>query len=240
MIDIIMQLSWFFNFAPDWLSLVLIATGLLLAGGGVLTRIENMYLANSFVTMAGIIIASISVFLAYEWQGVFLIILLGKGIEGVSAVRLYQKVVHFFESRPESNDNSTSILVKYSVYYLSLIFVLTLLFGFGIYILISEYSYSGILESIILCYTLFIIVISAFGLAWKLHVVGDSFSNSLIAGLILLVTGSEIYNFNLVVISVSETTYQLPFTDIIVIIAGSISYSVAFWYASWVWMRDLS
>lgn len=224
----ILQLSFFVDFMP------FVGLGLLLFGA--FLSIEALFLSSqseisgsvgtviSFVLGVGLVLGVYQVHLSEPLLLVIIFGMAGKYIQGIAAIRLYQKASYAVRNRSLSwggFDLHTKVVLKiatfFSVLLLGVVVSLLAIVG-AIQIPLSEVMI-GI-------WTVFTIAFTVLGLSITLYGAADDYPSYFSTGLVVLVAGSEVYNLG----SLS--------TEILATLALSIAYTVGFWIAAYRFVAD--
>ena len=170
----------------------------------------------------GIMLSAIAVIQEFQISNIYIILLLfcGRAIEGVTAIRFYKKVSRFIRTREWGGELRAKI--KHKLLILFIIVVGLYLVGFAI---VHGPFFRSLGYTIQFVWSLTTLLVTAIGLRWKLRPVREEFNRKLIRGVILFVTGAELFNFALI-------------GELIATMAGSIGYSVGFWFAAAILIRD--
>lgn len=190
-----------------------------------ISETEKKYLLAALVT--GTLATSMPLIKIFDLRAPFMILLftLGQTIEGVAALRFYKRVGQWIHS---NNSGSTGGLLKSQLRKLQYKFRYRVLTFFAILLSISIAI--GVLLAFgidmrpfrlfALIWTIGTLIISIFGLNWKLRDIEDQLSKNARLGLILAVAGAA--NFGFATLSV----------EIVAQICGAIGYTIGFWYGA--------
>lgn len=224
-----LQVSWFLDYVPKWLSLVLLVSGLFLL---IIGYLEVFYQEETrdMTTVGIILIATGLSLIAFQshvltpFYHILVLTMLAKWIEGVSAIRFYQKLASFLDNKQWPR----SITLKETV-----TFKLASLFAFVIggwaivLILVTGPFLNSIQYDIALVWTLMTLSISFIGLSYKFWAIRSDISPIALLGLILLITGGELANLR----SLSEQIW--------IFIIGNAVYTLGYWGAAYLWLTAL-
>jgi len=170
----------------------------------------------------GILFSAIAVIQRFQISNLYAMLLLfcGRAIEGVVAVRFYKKVVRFLRTRQLSGDLAKRVRHK-----LTMLFIIVV----GVYLLGYALLRGPFLRSlgytIQFVWTVTTLFLTAFGLRWKLRPVQDRFDRKVILGVILFVTGAELFNYTFL-------------GELAATVVGSLGYTVGFWFAAALLIHD--
>lgn len=171
------------------------------------------------LTMGGALMAGI---IQIHQSEPFLLVLIfsmaGKYIEGLAAIIVYQKVLYGIRNRTIS---LLGIGFKTKILAILMIIFIVLLSGMVLSsMVLSDVIAIPLSEVLTAVWTMFIILYTIFGLTIKLYgSTPDDFTKLFTGGLILVITGSEVYNLSNIRL------------ELILIAAGSISFSIGYWIA---------
>ncbi|MFY4814599.1 hypothetical protein ACOJIV_18165 [Haloarcula sp. AONF1] len=226
------QLTWFFDHAPQWLGPALIFLGLeaLLVGGifdelppTALGAVRQDQRRRAVSVLLGLgILFTAAVIQRYELLGAYAayLLALGRAIEGVAAVKAYQRIETFLRSGQYPANLGTKI--KYR-----LLGLLVLIVGgwLAIAILSADTTPSRTADRLRLLWTGLTLTFTTFGLYWHLGRSDVGLSRAVVAGFILCVCGAEIYG------------YATLAGEIGVTLAGALGYSSGFFVGvvAWLW-----
>lgn len=170
----------------------------------------------------GILLSAIAVIQRFQISNLYAMLLLfcGRAIEGVAAIRFYKKAIRFLRTREWSGDFGARAKHK-----LTMLFIVIVGIYLAGYALVNGPFLRSLGYTIQFVWTITTVLLTAVGLRWKLRPVEDQFDGKIILGVILFVTGAELFNFTFL--------GQLAATLI-----GSLGYSVGFWFAAAFLIRD--
>jgi hypothetical protein len=228
----LLQVSWFVDYVPPWLGIVLMSIGVLSLQARVY---ENEYRNDndlyeddplSIITWIGFFIAAgglvAMVYEAYLRIPVIMttiFISVGRYIEGVAAVRFCQKISDAFHIRSLSSGHGGLRL--------KLMFILATVFaviaaGWIIIFLMLwgplEVSYEYALT---LFWTIATVIISSIGLLAKIYPTYPTLNTQFMIGTVLVIAGAEIYNFS----NLGQ--------EVISFVVVSVAYAIGFWIGSY-------
>ncbi len=170
----------------------------------------------------GILLSAIAVIQEFQISNIYAILLLfcGRAIEGVAAIRFYKKVSRFIRTREWGGDFRAKMKHK-----LTMLFIVVVGFYLIGYAIVHGPFLRSLGYTIQFVWTITTLLVTAIGLQWKLRPVREKFDRKLILGVILFVTGAELFNFAFI-------------GQLVATIAGSIGYSIGFWFAAAILIRD--
>lgn len=170
----------------------------------------------------GILMSGIAVIQVFQISNLYAILLLfcGRMIEGVAAIRFYKKVLYLIRERRWGGDIRTKVRHKLTVLFI----VVVGLYLMG-YALIYGPFFRSLGYTIQFIWTVTALLVTSLGLRWKLRHVRDQFDREIILGVILFVTGAELFNFTF-------------FGELAATLVGSLGYTVGFWFAAAFLIRD--
>lgn len=233
---ILLQLSWFIEYAPDWLgeTLVILAVGILLAeflfrySEGDFAPAHKYQLRRYIGWLLFAVGGAAFMKAGFEIGSTFTIIstlVVARFMEGIIAVRFYQKLTHIVTYSGFLNTADIQSVRRY-------------LIGFTIYffVLIAGWivvmaSLAGIInigsERILhLYWTTVIAVISIITLTSKFWASKQDFGTYSVIGIALLITGAELHNLQ---------SIEFVLTAYVVSVIG---YSLGLWYAVFKFLAD--
>ena len=169
----------------------------------------------------GILLSAIAVIQKYQISSIYAIFLLfcGRLIEGVSTIRFYKKISRFIQSREWGGDFRAKMRHK-----LTILFIVVLGFYLIGYAIIYGSYFRTLGYTIQVVWTMTALFVTAAGLQWKLRPVRENFDRKLIIGVVLFVTGAELFSFDFI-------------GQIVAIIVSSVGYSIGFWFAGAILIR---
>ncbi|QLG60271.1 hypothetical protein [Halorarum salinum] len=219
----ILQLSFFMDFLPAvGLGLILLGAFLSIEAAFVDSQTAISGLEGYLVTLllgAGLVIGVYQIHLSEPFLLVVVFGMAGKYIQGIAAVRLYQKLS--FAARTRSLSWGGVSLQTKVISKLGVVFII--LFGGTV---VSLLTMIGILELplstvLIGTWTVAVVLYTILGLSITLYGATEEFPPSFSIGLILLVAGAEVYNL---------ASLEL---ELIAAAVLSLSYSYGFWLAAY-------
>lgn len=234
----VMQLSWVFNHEPPWLGPAVMTVGVLVFGYGYANSISR----SGFQTWAiGGGILGLFVLPWYVSQtGLFAaaFYLLGKWFSGIGAVRFYQKVQKVVYKR-RMTMNGTAVVTQerrdgrghlwrtitlFFGFKLAIFLVVLVGTGIALYLLAFGPLVVTVAYELLVVWTLVTLLISILGLTWKFWSLRGELPVTVTGGIIILISGAQIYNYRLLV------------TDITLFIAGEVVYTLAYVLAVALWI----
>ena len=219
----ILQVSWFVDYVPPWLGIVLILTGASLVYVRALTFAADPFGFFGLVTIVMIISGfSLGLYQAYIEAPVIMVTVFGgfgRYIEGLAVVRLYQKIEYMLreQSYPSGHGGlRTKLLFKLAAVFIVIAtgWVIVFLMLFGDLDLSYEYALT-------LFWTLATVILSSVGLYVKIWSAHEALNSIFVIGTVLIITGSEIYNIS--------TLGQ----EFVSFVAVNIAYAIGFWVAAY-------
>lgn len=235
LLNIIVQFGFFFDFIPRWLGPTAIFFGAELILLGVarqtfsrnfpfwsrLNPREAMALTGGFGL--GVLLTASAVLRQFNtlWLYAMLLFCLGQVISGAAAVRLYKKLLYL--SREHEWPGQWQTKVKKMLLRIFLVIIA----GWLLFLVLTGTSlYGGFAESLQFIWTFLIFSTSALGIAFKLDYARGVLNYRLRIGFILCVAGASVFNI-------------APFLrDLLVLIAGTVAYSIGFWFAAVLLIRS--
>lgn len=231
----VLQLSFVFDFVPRWLGPTAIFFGVELILLGVarqtfsrnfpfwsrLNQRESIAVTAGFGL--GVLFCASAVLRHFDalWIYATLLFCLGQVISGAGAVRLYKKLLYL--SREHEWPGQWQNKVKKMLIRL---FVVILAGWFLFLVLSGTNLYGGFGESLRFVWTFLIFSTSALGIVFKIDYARGVLNRRLRGGFILCVAGASTFNV-------------APFLlDLMVLIAGTIAYSIGFWFAAVMLIRS--
>jgi len=170
----------------------------------------------------GVLFSALAVIQKYQVSNEYAILLLfcGRMIEGASAVRFYKKLVVFLRGRKHSGN-----MISKAKHKLTLVFISSITIFISMYLLINGPVFNSLGYSIQFLWTITVLSITTLGLRWKLRPIWGIVDRKLLIGILSFVGGAEIFNHPLL-------------GEIVAVLAGSIGYTLGFWFAAALLIRD--
>jgi hypothetical protein len=164
----------------------------------------------------GLLFAASGALRTLDLLGGYVVVLfcLGRVIQGAATVRFYRRVVDFLRGRGTGGGLRGRIR-----HGLVILFVAFLAVWLAFRVLTRGPIVGNTVQSLRLVWTGFVVLTGALGIARKLRHADDELNRGLKAGLVLAVTGAEVYAFQTVAM------------DLLAYLAGSAAFSVGFWVA---------
>ncbi len=225
-----LQLSWVVDYAPAWLSLLLLS-------GGVGVSVASVYvyadpglpllrrLLGGAITGLGTGMLFYGTLLDYGYVTAILATVVARYVEGLAAVRLYQKVSYVLRERRYPGAYTPSVGDRARLALLAL-FAVIIAGWVGIAVVVwGPVAVDGE-RTLRLLWTLATVVLSVLGLSIRFLSLTDELPGLTLLGLVLLITGAEIYNL---------TSLRL---DVAVYLLSMAAYTVGFWVAATSVLRD--
>lgn len=222
----ILQVSWFVDIVPRSLSLLLIFLGFML---GVMSMTLSISPDHPVVgaKLSGLIIGVGGVVALYNFYTryplVYLasIVVFAKYLEGLASIRFYQKVRHIVRNRDLQYQSSYSFSTRLLVHLLVL-FLFTSVGTTAAFLISIDQIPLTFVDLFQLLWIIFTICYTVFGLASKFKLVSrtdDVYNILFLPTLILIVVGTELYNFARVE------------NEVVLFGIGILAYSGGYWYA---------
>jgi hypothetical protein len=221
------QIDLFLDPFPDLVGPVLVFFGLELVLAGAFQRalseagvLGSLTPRERFIGIggltAGLLFAASGALRSFDLLGAYVVVLfsLGRVIQGAATVRFYRRVIDFLRGRGAGSGIRGRIQ-----HGLVVLFITFLAAWLAFHILTQGPVVGSTVQSLQLVWTGFVVVTGALGIARKLRYADDELNRGLKAGLVLAVTGAEVYNF------------QTLTMDLTAYLAGSVAFSIGFWVA---------
>jgi hypothetical protein len=239
------QLSLILDYVPDWLGPVLLAVGLVLVvvtfgtfslsgesrsitltgalllcaivGGGLM--LVPFYMRRTYIFAAGLLLA-------------------GRWIEGVAATRLLSKIIRFVSG---TGSGSLSAAIKRRFRRGAIVFGVLLITGWSaVWVLVLGPVVVSRTYDLTLIWTLLVGILSVLGLGFKFSSVDSRVYSvdprfiPMVIGLILAVTGAELYNFQLFeqVLAAGSVELSISALDPILLIVGNGVYLAGYYWSA--------
>ena len=232
-----LQLSWLidFRFVPNWLgpTIVFFGSEFILIGAIKTALSEQIDYWHDFHQrkqksiiaglVVGILALASAVIQTYDLltpYGIFWFAL-GRILEGVATIRLYQRIERYFWGDGSSARFSSVFssirhrLLSVFVIMIAIYFIIEILKS-GPFIYTSRYDIALVITGLI-------VTLTSLATRRKMRVVRDDFPQEIILGYFLCIAGAEIFNLSIT-------------GDIVSFIVGDIAYSIGFWYGAYVWV----
>jgi hypothetical protein len=199
------------------LELVLVGTFLsVFRRAGVLSRLTNreQFLAVGGVAV-GLLFAASGALRRLDLLDPYVVFLfaLGRVLQGASAARFYRRILDVLRGRGGGGVGGR--IRRGSI----TLFVCFFAGWLAVRVLTQGPIVGTVGQSLRLVWTGFVVVTTALGITWKLRHAEDTLDRGLRPGLVLCVTGAEVYNF--ASIGMELGTY----------LVGSVAFSLGFWVA---------
>ncbi|WP_276271943.1 hypothetical protein [Haloarcula litorea] len=227
-----MVVSWFFDYFPPWLAIVLVTVGSVLVTWGLpFVDPDSEFAVEAPKGVFGALVLGIGTGLTI-WGArgtasfntvVVGIILLGSFMQGAVAVNFYRKVYNFVTngSLPSGGGFKRKIAGQLLILFL----LLVSLWGV-IYLTIWGGLDLGIQDTVRLYWTVATVIISVVGLSTRFWFMQSGFPPQIMFGGIFLITGAEIFNLQL---ELELTTFVL----------SHIAYALGFWIAVYLFVNSV-
>lgn len=222
-----LQLSFIFDFVPEWAGPTAIFFGIeLLLLGAVqqalprtfvfwtrLNSREELVVTGGFAI--GLLFTTSAVLRYFNalWAYATLLFCLGQLISGAATVRLFKKIIYI--SREQQLPGNLHDKVKRMLFRVSVI----LIAGWLVFLYLSETRVYGN-KSLQFIWTFVIFSMAVLGITFKLNYADAQFNRYLKTGFILCIGGASIFNIQPVLL------------DIVSMILGSVVYMIGFWIAA--------
>jgi hypothetical protein len=250
-----LQLSWIVDYVPDWLGPTLLGSGLLLV---VFTFLSFSYSGDgdesTSLSVGTFALLSIGVgggFLAvplyrrYTFAFAAGLLLAGRWIEGVAATRLLTKVIRFFSG---TGTGSLSGTLKRRLRRMAIVVLVLLLAGWtALWVVLFGPVVVSQTYDLTLIWTTLVGVLSLLGLGFKftsvdnrVYLIEPRFVPMLL-GLILAVTGAQLYNFEILqqVLVRRPVELNISLLDPLLLFAGQIVYLGGYYWSIRQRLREL-
>lgn len=240
-----LQLSFLLDYVPVWLGPLLLAAGLILVivtfgsfslagesrsftltgvmllcafGGGALMLVP-FYMRRTYIFAAGLLLA-------------------GRWIEGVAATRLVSKIIRFVSG---TGSGSLSATIRRRFRRAAIIVGVFLIVGWAaVWVLVLGPVVVSRTYDLTLIWTLLVGVLSVLGLGFKFSSVDSRIYSveprfiPMVIGLILAVTGAELYNFELFqqVLSAGAVELSISALDPVLLLVGNGIYIIGYYWSA--------
>jgi len=227
-----MVVSWFFDYFPPWLAIVLVTVGSVLVTWGLpFVDPDSEFAVEAPKGVLGALMLGIGTGLTiWGTRGtasfdtvVVGIILLGSFMQGAVAINFYRKVYDFVSNG--SFPSGGGFKRKIAGHLLILFLLLVTLWGM-VYFTVWGGLDIGIRETVRLYWTVATVIISVVGLSTRFWFMQSGFPPQIMFGGILLITGGEIFNLQL----------ELELT---VFVLSHIVYTLGFWIAAYLFISSV-
>lgn len=170
----------------------------------------------------GVLFSALAVIQRHQISNEYAILLLfcGRMIEGASTVRFYKKLIVLLRDKKYSGDIISKVKHKATI-----VFIFSISIFIFIYLLINRPVFNSLGYSIQFLWTITVLSITTLGLRWKLRPIWGVVDRKLLIGILSFVGGAEIFNHSLM-------------GEIVAVLAGSIGYTIGFWFAAALLIRD--
>lgn len=230
----LLQVSWFIDYVPIWLGRVLALLGIALL---ILGMSINDLKTNSIrrrpirvtvhMTAVSIFGASFT-YAAYQTNAALttiFVLMTARYMEGLVAIRLYQKVVYVLRNRSLPNTADLSLNRRLLLHFLGYFLLLVLGWGIVFAVLWGPIDV-GIGWTIRFYWTLGVMVMSILGLTIKFWAASDNIGTITVIGSVLLIVGVELHNL------------RGLHLELVAYLLAVLSYSAGFWYAVYQFLAD--
>ena len=207
-----------FSFSSESRSMTLTGAMLLCAIGGGALMLVPFYVRRTYIFAAGLLFA-------------------GRWIEGVAATRLVSKIIRFISG---TGSGGISATIRRRFRRGAIVFGVLLITGWAaVWVLVLGPVVISRTYDLTLIWTLMVAVLSVLGLGFKFSSVDSRVYSvdrrfiPMVIGLILAVTGAELYNFQLFeqVLSTGEIELSISALDPVLLIAGNVVYLVGYYWS---------
>lgn len=189
------------------------------------TNLERKAILVTFVS--GVLITSMPLIQVFGLRAPFMILLfaLGQSIEGVASIRFYVRVGQWLNSEGSGLDSKWAKArlteLKYRFKYRVFIYFTIL---FSVSLIVSLLSVTNLrippLRIFALFWTISMLIISVFGLNWKLRDIDNQLPRTARLGLILAISGAVTFGFGSWEIELAAQAI------------GAVGYALGFWYGA--------
>lgn len=245
--EYIFQVSWFLDSTPEYLGPFLIAIGLLITTATFLTTAIRG--SDSLGSLVGVFIVAligsgivgIWVFQRYTFLFAALMLLAGRWIEGVAATRFLSTLVRFFSLNSSQSGDLVAKIVRRLKYALLIGFITVVAGWIALGVIMFGPVTKTYAYELAVVWTVYVGLLSLLGLVWKFRRVDNEvykrvpFVLPSLVGLILAVTGSQLYNFKIMQsqIQVGDIQASVSAVEPMLLILGTFVYIIAYmWSAS--------
>lgn len=219
----ILQISWLFDYIPNWIPTLLVFSGVTISSIGLFLslrsreREDRLPLLACFLFMLGALVGIYDFYVTYPGILAIFLISFARYIEGIAVLRLYQKVEYMFREGELPSEYSVS-MPKKSLLWLSATFLIILSISFYSFLVLAGKIDVSFGYSVAILWAIITVFYTIVGLSIKFGAIDAQISSFFTYGLILVIAGAEIYNFSNIR------------GDLISWIAGSIAYSLGYWF----------
>jgi hypothetical protein len=240
-----LQLSWFVDYVPAWLGPALIAVGLLsvLFTFGVFVtagRDSQSVTLGGLVVLSGIVGGGLLIVPLYVRHTSVVaagMLLAGRWLEGVAATRVLTKAIRFFSG---TGSGGLASALRRRLRRGAIVFGLLLVAGWAaIWVLVFGPVALSRTYELTLIWTVLVGVLSFLGLGFKFTSVDSRVYSAvptfvpMVLGLILAVTGAQLYNFQILQRTISTAPVELSFSavDPVLAVAGNGVYLAGYYWS---------
>ncbi|MFB6225334.1 MAG: hypothetical protein ABEI13_02660 [Candidatus Paceibacteria bacterium] len=225
----IIQIDLIFDYFPPWLGITLILAGIAALLIHIPFAIEYdvhewnwddlgiLYKAGYGVIVAGIVMIFRGIYLKYPDFMIVPVLLLAKYLEGITAVRFYQKAAYIIRNRTLPSQHIISFKSRIG---LELLSIFIFLISGWIIILLT------VTEQFRAYWTISTAIISLSGLLVKFSPLQKELSILTVIGASLIIAGSEVHNLQSIRI------------DILVLLFGILAYSFGYWISAYRYVKN--
>jgi len=221
----VLQTNWFADPLPPTLPIWLIALGLESMFIGIAVKSakemslwsklnQRQQVVGVFGIAFGYFFAALSIIsTSYRLYSIYLFLVF-RTLEGAAAVQIFRKIIAFFRSGTVSSNLKAKIRHKLVGFFILVI---------GLYLMFSVVTSGPIFESVwydlTLIYTALVAILTFISVRWRLRKTKQEFNTAIVTGIAMGVAGAQIFGYTLV-------------SDILITLAGGITYSIGFWVAA--------
>ena len=220
----VLQIDWFIDPNPELLPIWLIALGLeamfvgaswqvlqQMSGYRQSTKLERSIAV--FGVGLGYLFLTLSVLRTSYGSYAGYLYLVFRGVEGVAATHIYLKAFNFLRGKGSGGN------LKNKAKHLLVVFFVAALGGYLILKgLVERPRFGGIWYDVSLIYTVMVALLSFLAVRWRYRDITADLNSGVILGLAMCIAGAQIFGFSLT-------------GDILLTAAGSVVYSVGFWFS---------
>lgn len=192
----ILQLSWFIESIPASLPPAMIFAGIVVGVLSIVLMADPEPGARTAFTIAGIgsVVGMYNFYTEYLFLFIAGITVFAKYIEGLAAVRLYQKALYVLRER-DLDYRSPFSLPKRILLQVSVIFAIVVFFLSTVFLVATGYIQLSFGRFIAVLWVFATICYTTLGVTLRFKIVGEEFNALFLPSLILLIAGAEIYDF---------------------------------------------
>lgn len=225
--SLVLQVGFFVDYVPEWLGPLLMASGIFyLIIGYFETSILQTELSASPVALVmmatGLMLLFVQSYLSLGPIVIVILLAFTRWIEGVAAVRFYQKVAYVLRHRDLPHTGTLTDRVA-----LKLLMLFTVIMGgWAVLLVLTRGPFiRSLTYDLALVWTLVSATISILGMSLKFLSIRDQLPLISLFGFAVASTGAELFNFTSL------------FTELKVFAVSNISYSLGYWVAVYLWLR---